>query len=130
MIRPKEVTVHLDGETLNLRFDFNAAARIEELVPGSNVLEGIENPTATYLRAIVFACCAAYDDKREQEARLSLWKIGSLMHEESVPNLNDALRELMGANMPEGNELEEADEMEETDDTEGNAGPGELTAES
>lgn len=116
MARAHEVSVQLDEVTLHLRFDFNAVATIEELT-GRNVLEGLNTPSGRDLRAVVYACCAAWDESRGREPERSLKEVGALMNMASVAAITGKLPELLGANMPEPAEEPAEPAGEEEDPT-------------
>ncbi len=115
MNRVREITVELgEAQTLELRLDFNAIARIEEATGepffseptegGAEAAKNVHRFSAKETRMLVHACAAAFDEARDREPRLTLRKVGTMLSVDQIPKLNAALAELVLGNMPEKRE--------------------------
>lgn len=100
MGKAKEVTVELDGAPVALRFDFNALEIIEDLTGRNMLVDEMKDVRAKDLKAIVYACHAAYCEAHGTEA-LTLGEIGSRLHGESATQAWGAITGLASDNGPE-----------------------------
>lgn len=88
------IPIELD-KIRHLRFDFNSAARFEEMT-GKNLFDGgvMGQMSATTLRAFLWSCLV------HEDAELTLEQVGEMIHFGNINEVSEKLTEVYAKNTP------------------------------